>query len=158
RRKSWLRLHPQFVAQHQLNHLPNLLLQKFPARAFIVETSLDFSHAQPGEEAGLVVAGESSMALALEKTASGAQLVLRNDSAKKILQSSVSDLIRLQVTVEDGGHCKFSSSVADAPTYVSEIFQARKGVWIGAKVGLYSVRHQKNQPAGHADFDHFRFK
>ena len=38
-------------------HIPNLLLQKFPARAFTVETALDFSGAQPGEEAGLIVAG-----------------------------------------------------------------------------------------------------
>jgi beta-xylosidase len=157
-RKSWLRLHPQFAAQHKLDHLPNLLLQKFPARAFAVETFLDFSHSQPGEEAGLIIAGECSLALAMEKTASGTQLVLRSDSGTKILQSGSADKIRLQVIVEDGARCTFGFAVVDGPLTADEKFQATKGVWIGAKVGLYSVRRKKNQPIGHADFDYFRFK
>jgi hypothetical protein len=133
-------------------------LQKFPARTFTVETALDFSHAQPGEEAGLIVAGETSMVLALEKTASGTQLILRSDSAKKVLQSGVADIVRLLVAVEDGGRCTFSFAFADGPIPVNEILQAKKGVWIGAKAGLYSVRRQKSQSPGHADFDYFRFK
>jgi len=157
-RKSWLRLPPQFVAPEKLSHIPNLLLQKFPAPAFSVETALDFSHAQPGEEAGLVIAGESSMVLALEKTPTGTQLILRGDSAKKILQSGAPDIVRLRVAVAEGGRCAFSYAFADGPIPIEEIFQAKKGVWIGAKVGLYSVRRQKSQPAGHADFDYFRFK
>ncbi len=158
RRKSWLRLHSQFVVHEKLAHIPNLLLQKFPARAFTVETALDFSHAQPGEEAGLIVAGESSVVLALEKTAAGTQLILRNDSGKKVLQSGVPDSIRLQATVEDGGRCTFSFAFAEGLVPVSETFQAKKGVWIGAKVGLYSVRRQEPESAGHADFDYFLFK
>ena len=157
-RKSWLRLHPQLVSHENLALIPNLLLQKFPARSFTVETSLDFSQAQPGEEAGLIVAGESSMALVVEKTAFGTQLILRHDSGKKVLQTSVPDTIRLQVTVEEGGRCAFSFAVVDGPVAIDERFPAKKGVWIGAKVGLYSVRRQKGQSAGHADFDYFRFK
>jgi beta-xylosidase len=158
RRKGWLRLHPQ-VAQHErLAQLPNLLLQKFPAHAFTVETSLDFSAAQPGEEAGLVVAGESSAALALENTGSGKQLILRIDSAKKILRTGLPEVIQLRVTVEYGGRCTFSFATVDGPIVIDEKFEAKKGVWIGAKIGLYSVRRHDNQPAGHADFDYFRFK
>jgi len=157
-RKSWLRLHPQFSAHEKLSHIPNLLLQKFPARAFTVETSLDFSHAQVGEEAGLIIAGEASAVLALEKTSAGTQLILRTDSAKKIVQTGVPNIIRLLVTVEDGGRCVFSFSFVDGPIPVDETFQAKKGVWIGAKVGLYSVCRQQNPSPGHADFDFFRFK
>jgi beta-xylosidase len=157
-RKSWLRLHPQFSVHETLSHIPNLLLQKFPARAFTVEASLDFSHAQIGEEAGLIIAGESSAVLALEKTVSGTQLILRTDTAKKVLRTGVPETIRLIVTVEDGGRCTFSFSFVDGPTPVGQIFHAKKGVWIGAKVGLYSVRRQKSESAGYADFDYFRFK
>jgi len=157
RRKGWLRLHPQFAAQPKLNHLPNLLLQKFPARAFTVETSLDFSHAQPGEEAGLIVAGQSFAALALEKTESGHQLILNIDGAKTVVRSGLPGAIHLRVAVADGGRCHFSFVSAGETVALPETFLAKKGVWIGAKIGLYSLAHRKNQPAGHADFDYFRF-
>ena len=158
RRKSWLRLHPQFSAHKKLAQIANLLMQKFPARTFTVETALDFSHAQPGEEAGLVVAGESSMALALEKTDSGTQLILRTDTVKKVLQSGAADVVRLRVAVEDGGRCTFSFAFAGGFIPANDTFQAKKGVWIGAKVGLYSVCCQKGRDVGHADFDYFRFQ
>jgi beta-xylosidase len=50
-RAGWLRLHPQPVAHTDLTRVPNVLLQKFPARSFTFEMLLEFSPAQPGEEA-----------------------------------------------------------------------------------------------------------
>lgn len=158
RRKSWLRLHPQFAAHDKLSQLPNLLLQKFPARAFTVEAAIDFSAARPGEEAGLIVAGESSAALALEKTESDTQLVFRLDGARKVLRTGVPTGLQLRVAVEEGGRCRFSFITPDGPVSIDETFQVKKGVWIGAKIGLYSLRHHNHQPAGHADFDYFRFQ
>ena len=38
-----------------------------------------------------------------------------------------------------------------------EKFQACKAAWIGAKVGIYSLRADDKGAAGHADFDYFRF-
>ncbi len=158
RRKSWLRLHPQFAAQSKLNQLPNLLLQKFPARAFTLETSLDFSSARPGEEAGVIVAGQASAALAIQKTDSDIQLVLNFDGAQTVVRTVVTEVVQLRVTVADGGRCTFSFSTVDGPIALPETFQATKGVWIGAKIGLYALTRRKNQPPGHADFDYFRFK
>ena len=157
RRKSWLRLHPQLAAHDKLTQLPHLLLQKFPARAFGVETLLDFAAAQPGEEAGLIIAGESSAALAFEKTDAGAQLILRIDGVKKIIRASMPDVIQLRVAVEEGGCCSFSFITVDGPVSVAETFQAKKGVWIGAKIGVFSLKRRKEQAVGHADFDYFRF-
>jgi beta-xylosidase len=157
RRKSWLRLHPQLAAHDKLTQLPNLLLQKFPARAFGVETLLDFTAAQPGEEAGLIIAGESFAAFALEKTDSGTHLILQIDAVKKILRTGVPDTIQLRVAVEEGGRCSFSFVTVDGPVPVAETFQAKKGVWIGAKIGVFSLKRRKDQPAGQADFDYFRF-
>ncbi len=31
-------------------------------------------------------------------------------------------------------------------------------MWIGAKVGLYSVKNGESRSNGHADFDYFRLK
>jgi beta-xylosidase len=156
-RKSWLRLFPQSAVPDKLMQLPNLLLQKFPARAFTVETSLDFSAAQPGEEAGLIVAGESFAALSLERMSSDTQLVLRINGARKVIREKMPDAIQLRVAVADGGRCAFSFVTTAGPVTVDENFQATKGVWIGAKVGLYSMKHLKAAPSGHADFGYFRF-
>lgn len=158
RRKSWLRLHPQFTTQQKLTQLPHLLLQKFPARAFSVETSLDFSSAQPGEEAGLIVAGQSFAALALEKTDAGNRLVLNIDGAQTVVRNGMPEVVRLRVTVAEGGLCSFGFATMDGPIALAETFQANKGVWIAAKIGLYSLTRRNSQPAGHADFDYFRLK
>ena len=40
---------------------------------------------------------------------------------------------------------------------IPQTYTARKGVWIGAKVGLYSQKRHQHKPSGHADIDYFRF-
>uniref|UniRef100_A0AAU6WV92 Beta-xylosidase C-terminal Concanavalin A-like domain-containing protein n=1 Tax=Chryseobacterium endophyticum TaxID=1854762 RepID=A0AAU6WV92_9FLAO len=37
-----------------------------------------------------------------------------------------------------------------------DVFQARPGKWIGAKVGVYSISAAKATRGGYADFDWFR--
>lgn len=157
-RESWLRLHPQFSTQQNLTQLPNLLLQKFPARAFTVETSLDFSSMRLGEEAGLIIVGQSFAALALEKTDAGSRLILNVDGAQKVVRAEMPDAVQLHATVAEGGRCSFSFATAEGSVALSETFQANKGVWIAAKIGLYSLNRRNNQPTGHVDFDYFRFK
>lgn len=157
RRKGWLRLHPQLALHRNLSVLPHLLLQKFPAQSFAVETSVEFAPKQVGEQAGLVIAGQSFAALVLEKTAGGNQLVFRMDGTQKIIQTLVPAAIRLRVAIEPGGLCRFSFATADGYLPIEQTFQAQKGVWVGAKVGLFSVKTSHGGPAGHADFDYFRF-
>jgi hypothetical protein len=64
----------------------------------------------------------------------------------------------LQIAVEDGGRCRFSFATVDGPIPVDGTFQAKKGVWIGAKVGVFSLKRRTDEAAGHADFDYFRFR
>ena len=156
-RKNGLRLFPQLALSENIGLLRNLLLQKFPARAFSVETSLKFHAEQSGEEAGLIITGESFASLALQKNDSGNQIVMRINGAQKILQQDAADRIKLQVMVKDGGACIFKFGANDGFITVSQSFQARKGFWIGAKVGLYSLKRYDSGASGHADFDYFRF-
>jgi len=155
--ESCLRLHPQFVSQRNLSLQPNLLLQKFPARSFAIETALEFAPKQNGEEAGLIVTGKSFATFALERADFGNQLVLRIDGVQKFVQENLPSRIRLRLVVEDGGLCKFSFATSDAFTPINQTFQAQKGVWIGAKVGLYSIKRQQHTITGHVDVDYFRF-
>jgi beta-xylosidase len=156
-RKSCLRLYPQFISQEKLTRAPNVLLQKFPARSFTVETLLEFEPQQPEEQAGLIVTGGLFASLALERKSAGNQLVMRINGVTKFVRDNMPSAVRLRVAVRDGGLCEFSFATSDGFETIRETFLAQKGVWIGAKVGIYSVKHSSHGAAGHADFDFFRF-
>lgn len=156
-RRNWLRLYPQFAASENLALLPNLLLQKFPASSFTVETLLEFCPQQNGEEAGLIIVGETFAALALVKTNAQTQLILNLNGSKKIIVSEVLNSIRLRVAVGCGGQCEFSYSTNDTFLTIPERFAAQKGKWIGAKVGVYCLQRAPGGLAGHLDADYFRF-
>jgi beta-xylosidase len=150
-RDGWLRLFAQGSPASTLDRVPNLLLQKFPARAFIVETTLDLSGTKPGDEAGLIVMGRAHAALALRRTESGIQVVFRS-SGTMALEAAAASTARLRVAVDEAGMCLFKFSLAnDEWITVADRFQAQAGFWIGAKVGLYALG------SSHADFDFFRF-
>jgi beta-xylosidase len=156
-RKNWLRLFPQFNPSDNLNVLPNLLLQKFPARSFMAETLLEFFPDQTNEETGLIVTGEIFTSLALQKTSLGNRVIMRMNGVQKIILEDAPDMIKLQVTVQDGGLCTFSYVADEKAVPIPEVFAARKGVWIGAKLGLYSLKRLETAPSGYVDIKYFRF-
>jgi hypothetical protein len=65
----------------------------------------------------------------------------------------------LRVTVASGAVCQFSFS-ADGKSFVpsGELFTARQGRWIGAKVGIFTLANAAAKKRGYADFDWFRFE
>jgi beta-xylosidase len=156
-RKKWLRLYPQLASSENRGLLPNLLLQKFPVRSFTAETLLHFSPRQSGEEAGLIVTGATTATLAIEQREFGAQLVLRIDGVPQVIQANASAVVRLRVVVKDGGLCTFSFANQNGFIEFPNTFAARKGFWIGAKLGLYSSKRQDMVPSGHVDINYFRF-
>ncbi|HEU6447205.1 MAG TPA: glycoside hydrolase 43 family protein [Verrucomicrobiae bacterium] len=156
-REGWLRLFPQPARQEKLILLPNLLLQKFPARSFTCETHLEFAPEKIGDQAGLIISGEQSATLALEKAEKGNQLVLRVDGVAQFTHEDAPDVIKLRVSVRDGGLCNFSVGTPNGWTTIPKSFVAQKGVWIGARLGLYSLAGSQSQSTGYADFDYFRF-
>jgi beta-xylosidase len=156
-RDGWLRLFAQ-PSGGDLSRTPNLLLQKFPARAFTAETCLDFAPTHAGQEAGLVVLGNSLAALALRATGPGTQIVLRVDGEERVLGEAPRAEVKLQLVVHDGGRCDFRIlNGHDEARTLFEGFQARKGKWIGAKLGIYCIAPKDRATGGHADFDYFRF-
>ena len=156
-RPGWLRLYPQ-PAVDPLARQPNLLLQKFPARSFTAETLLQLLPLQNGEEAGLVISGQKPVMLGLSHDGTKNQVVLRAEGGfKHLAETSLSGTIRFRVELQAGGRCSLAFAV-DGPFFpVPQAFQARKDIWTGAKVGLYSIKTVQNSPAGHVDIDYFRF-
>lgn len=155
-RPGWLRLAPQPLAT-AFAVQPNLLLQKLPARFFSVETSLELVSGQNGEEAGLVLTGESPVLLGLRCDEEKKRMVLRSPDRPEQHFEINSDRAILRMKFHDGGHCSFAFVVNGEVVNIPQVFQATKGLWIGAKVGLYSVKRRLTGSTGFADFDYFRF-
>jgi beta-xylosidase len=155
-RPGWLRLFPQLAAP-SLTEQPNLLLQKFPARSFTVETMLELCALQSGEEAGLVISGEHVAAVGIQYDGARHSVFLRVHDEIRIICDANSPSMRFRVQVEDGGICHFSYADENGFRPLPCEFQAKKGAWIGAKIGLYSLKRMADSPAGYADFDFFRF-
>ena len=154
-RPGWLRLYPQeeeIISARQ----PNFLLQKFPSPQFILRTTLDASGLELGQFAGVVVAGRCAAMLGLERQGTEFKLVWREDGSVKYLGSISNPLVHLWIKVRAGGGCEFGcSNEADGgPTL--QTFQAVKGEWIGAKMGLVSVKPRGGKQGGWADFARFQ--
>jgi beta-xylosidase len=156
-RRGCLRLFAQPGRQSDLMHSANVLLQKFPARSFRVETELEFSPAVAEEESGLIVMGADYAALAVRRTKQGQWIVFRNNTGGQVLAEAPAGICRLAVNVADGGVCRFAFRDGAGRWHEApQTFRARAGAWVGAKAGLYSVC-PAGKPGGHADFNYFRF-
>jgi beta-xylosidase len=145
--------------------VPNLLLQKFPAAEFTATTKINFTPRTDDEETGLIVMGLDYAYVSVRKKPEG---LFVSQTVGKDAESGAagktgpgialkSNTFYLRVKVSQNAACSFSFS-ADGKTYVpiGESFTAKKGKWIGAKVGLFAVRTGRTRETGYADVDWFR--
>lgn len=148
-------------------NVPNLLLQKFPAPEFTVTTKVTFTPRADGEKTGLVVMGQDYAYVSLQKTPGG--LVIAQSICKNAAQGAPEkenapvqangDTFYFRVKVTKGAKADFSYST-DGSRFlpIGESFQAKEGLWIGAKVGLFAVANGQAHETGYADYDWFRFE
>ena len=145
--------------------VPNLLMQKFPAPEFTVTTRVTFTPRTDDEKTGLIVMGLDYAYISVKKRTDGlylSQTVCKDAENQGREKESAaiplkSNTFHLRVKVSKNAVCTFSYS-ADGKNFspVGEPFTARKGKWIGAKVGIFAVRTGKTRETGYADFDWFR--
>ncbi|MDR1225697.1 MAG: glycoside hydrolase 43 family protein [Prevotellaceae bacterium] len=145
----------------------NLLLQKFPAPEFTVNTKLKLTPNKrwDGERVGLIVMGLDYGLLSLEKTTDGFVLsqhdCLQADKGNAERVNASVNLsegqVFLRVKVEKNALCTFSYSL-DGKKYdvLGQKFAAKPGKWIGAKVGLFCQRPKSTNDGGWVDVDYFR--
>lgn len=166
---GFLRMNPvikQADARNLWDH-PNLLLQKMPAEEFTATTKLEFFHHFDGEQTGLLVMGRDYAHLSIVQQ--NGQLVLQQVTCygaqygepEKVVASVPfpEREIYLQVSVTKGGKCQFAYS-KDGQTYtnIGDVFTAKEGKWIGAKVGIYCLRNEHENDGGYANYDYFRIE
>ncbi len=162
-RRGWLRLAAVPGAGQNLWSVPNLLLQKLPAREFTVTTLIDASGLREGERGGLLMMGRDYSYLAVVRSADGLRVVQvrcldapKNSSEKELGAVALKTIrVVLRVDVNEKAECRFSYSI-DGKRFepLGETFTAQPGMWIGAKVGLFAL----GSGSGYADFDWVRIK
>ena len=168
--KKNLRLFSDQLPENASNYyqVPHLLLQKFPARSFTVDTKMTFkpSDKKLGERAGLIIMGRSYASLALEDREDGLYLVFNiSDDAQygapeveHFAEKMATNTIHLRTSISDEGLATFSYSTNGRRfKKIDTPYPVIRGHWIGAKVGLFNVRQKTTNDSGYADFDYFRF-
>jgi beta-xylosidase len=165
--KGFLRLFAMPLPENYTNfwEVPNLLLQKFPAREFTVTTKLDFKPRFDGEKVGLIVMGydyaylsvkqdSGKLFLSYTKCLKANKKGVEKESNRMLINNKT---IFLRVNVAGKAECSFSYSMdGDNFTPMGDKFTALPGQWIGAKVGMFCVRQGKINDAGFVDVDWFR--
>lgn len=158
--------------------VPSLLLQKFPAEEFTVDTKFSFYAKHDGEQCGLLVMGWDYGYLSVVKQ--GMNFKLRQVICKNASRNTPEEVIELaefpvdefmkvssynyikrdvylRVKVEKEGMCTFYYSLDNKKfTKVAKQFKARQGTWIGAKVGLFCTASKQHGSKGWMDADYFR--
>jgi len=145
--------------------LPNLLLQKIPARACTVTTRLSCNFRSDGEGAGFVVMGTDYAMAFLRR--SGDRLVLEqricthaDQGRPEVVTKSIpleNAALFLRLSILEGARCSWSYSL-DGETFLffGEVFTASPGKWIGAKVGFVCLGSVASPDRGSVDIDWFR--
>jgi beta-xylosidase len=168
-KRGSLRLFVAAIPESSRNlwEVPNLLLQKFPGPQFSATALVAFAPANVGERFGLLVMGMDYSYIALSRVSGGSQLVRvtcknadkGNPETEEECKSIEETPLYLKVIVDDVATCEFSFS-QDGKKFITmgSRFTARKGKWIGAKIGLFSTAPQGSKAGGYSDVEWFRIE
>jgi beta-xylosidase len=168
-RMGYLRFNSVILPDNACNlwEVPNLLLQKFPAKEFSAITKISFSAHNISETVGLLIMGEDYSYVGVKQTNKGLivfQSVCEN-AWKKTSETMIDSVTLdantffLRVTVDQNAKCNFAYSTnSNEYKGLGKPFIAKPGRWIGAKVGLFCVSKVRTNDSGYADIDWFRIE
>jgi beta-xylosidase len=176
-RPGWLRLMAQTVPDRSRNlwDVPNLMLQKLPAPRFQATVKLDASHLSSHSTSGLLMFGMDYSSIAVARGEKGfviSQILCTNASKGEkegVVESAPYDspevFLRAEIRPEDDTTvipvvlCAFSYSKDGKQFHpLGKVFTVREGMWVGAKIGLYSVVPGSTDASGSLDCDWFRIE
>ncbi|UTF59462.1 glycoside hydrolase 43 family protein [Gilvimarinus sp. DA14] len=141
---------------------PALLMQKLPAEIFEARGKITLS--ENARDAGLLLFGEDYAWVGLRRDDQGqvrVAYVQCMDARKGCEEDETesfkvnSDTLELRVIVQPGATAVFSfrDDLTGRFRSIGEHFQAKKGRWVGAKIGFFS---RANDAQAYADIDYFR--
>lgn len=172
---GWLRLSSLATpsAHGYVRAAPNILAQKLPAADFSVEARIEVGNLAEGSRTGLIINGMSYAWIGLHQQAGHTQLLVThcvaaaNSTGKRCEEKPIVVLadapagLTLRMQVRDGAQVQFYYSL-DGKTFsaAGSVFNATKGRWVGAQMGLFSVADaaQAGANPGYLDVDYFRVR
>jgi beta-xylosidase len=144
---------------------PAVLLSKAPAESFTVTTLVRTHFKSVGDRAGLVLLGKTYGYAEVVLTAKG--LALRevmatsmDNGGKERVASEVSIAgteVQLRMTVDKGNVSFGYSEDGKHFAALGNSYIAQPGIWVGAKVGLFSAGETQTGTFGYVDYDWLRF-
>lgn len=151
-RSGFLRLYAQQAVASDTRNLwlqPSLLLQKLSAPEFIAETTLEFPEEARKLDAGLLIFGEDYAWIGVhyDEQTKGLQIGFascRNarEACKESFEADMplkGNKLTLRATMIAGGGVVFAYKTEDGRfRSIGELFQARPGRWVGAKIGVFA--------------------
>lgn len=159
--------------------VPSMLLQKTPADVFTATTKLRLAAKAENQYGGIVMMGRNYSCLVVERVGNEFQLQQRTcqkadnggkESVKVLNTFKPTDKdkldyhpalymdIYLRVSVADGKATFAYSLNGKKYQTVGETFTMKEGKWVGAKVGLLAIDHNKKSDLGLLDADWFRIE
>lgn len=149
---------------NNLWNLPQVLLRKFSAESFEATFRLKLA-LKEGEEAGIVVMGKDYASWVLKPTTEGIQWLYRTqNNAQDGLEPEDQLLgsikftkeVHVKLRVKSGGLTQVSYSL-DGKKFerLGPGFQAKEGLWIGAKFGLFAKRKDFTNDSGYIELQNF---
>lgn len=162
---GFMRLYSHKLSDDTANlwEVGNLWLMKFPKEefSFITDVKISSKAVADGVSSGIIIMGYDYCRLGL--TIENRNFILQIAECKDAENGGKEDIrniltitpdrlyeaglipniekeIRFKVTVNSGAECKFFYSI-DKENYIElpELFKARQGKWIGAKIGFYNI-------------------
>ena len=163
-RRGWMRLYavPCPSEEGNLHYAGNLLLQKVAEPTPMVTTCLEPNFQCEGERAGLVMHGNPYTFLCVERCAAGNRVRVYSGKGDKFPnrprveaeQSVAEQRIWLRLYLDGDGMCRYAfSRDGENFTPIGDRYAVAPGVWIGAKVGIFSLSPNVVAGGGYADFD-----
>ena len=169
-RRGALRLLPQPLGTSvpaSLWHQPNVLVTRFPAERFTVTALLEVGGTAAGAASGLVVLGRDTASLAVTRSPSGWEVVqsvgrgVDEGGRDEIVarRATPSARLYLRVVVAPGARLRFSTSVDGAAFVpIGEEIAAREGMWVGARIGLFTAPVERPRRSDFTDVEWVRIE
>lgn len=179
---GYYRMYGQYYPESFTNFwdIPNLLMQKLSAPEFTATMKASLVLHNEGDKAGIIIMGWDYSYIALVKTKIGYELqqVVCKDAENKTPENTVASIspkkLKIDVNynyqtrleniefyfrmqVKEGGSCTFWYST-DGKKYepIGNVFQAKQGKWIGAKMGMFILNKTSQTDRSWMDIDWFR--
>lgn len=145
-------------------NIPNVLTQLFQSPAFTATVKVELTAKEKGDTAGLGIIGVDYSYICIAFNEGNYKILQVAGHVKDEIVTEVKveekdypyNSVYLQVCLNETGYYYFSYSFDGRQfTKLGHTFKAKKGHWVGAKIGLFCVNQVNCDSNGYADFDDF---